>query len=166
MGLVQEVRQEWQALVNSGNIRYFVLPQGVIPLGAAGVALTHGGADGAWAWGATVALCAAGVASGQVDPEWLVGIAVVLSAVAATTTQVDIGIGLVAVAAGLAGADLCVIPWSAQVVTTPDGGPYNLPYPIRIVGMPIIYGRQRDTLGTVANTAVSIKLLMASAIGT
>lgn len=160
MALVGEVRSLFQAAVNSGNIRYTVLPDA-----AAGAALVNGVGDAAWDWAAAATSQQIAANCGGLDPCWLAGLTVVQSTWAAATTYGDIRLGTGALAAEVW---LAVIPVLAGLETAVGLGgktPIWLPYPVRIAGNPRLCGQIRNATGGIA-TGVSVKVILISALGT
>lgn len=160
MGLGQEVRQNYNALVNNGNIRYIVLPDA-----AAGVTLVNAGGDAAWAWAAAATSVVISADCGGLDPCWLAGFTICLCDHAAATTYGDLRLG-----SGGVGTEvwLGTFPYLAGAETAVGLGgkmPVWLPYPIRITGDPGIVGQVRNSAGAVA-TGPDVKVILASAVGT
>ena len=74
MGVPQEVKATYKAIVENGNSKQVVYPV------AAGVAAVSDGAAAAWAWSAYVQIVAAAVIP---NPCWLVGVFLTLPVVEA-----------------------------------------------------------------------------------
>jgi hypothetical protein len=159
MALPQEVRSSYQALVNSGNIRYVVYPVG------APTAVVSDGSAAAWAWAAYVQIVAAGVIA---DPCWLCGAII-------HTAAVETHNGDIAIASGAAGSetDLAIFGYAAALAGATANTAampilsklIRLPFPIRIAGSPRLAARLRKS--TAASAAgVSMKVLAATAVGT
>lgn len=159
MSLKSEVDQLFLAQVQSGNIRYNVMPVG------AGVAIISDGAAAAWAYPAAnahVQIQAAGLL--PADPCWLVGV-IFLAQTLEVGCYADLAIGFGADAAGIdraefsfynelaAGAGV-VRPVSAQI----------LPFPVRIAGNPRLCARIRKS-SAASGVGITVKVLVASAIG-
>lgn len=160
MGLAQEVRQTYNALLNSGNVRYAVLPDA-----GAGAAVVNGAGDAAWAWAAAATSQQIAANCGGLDPCWLVGFTVVQATWAAATTYGDLRLGTGALAAEVW---LGTFPILAGVETAVGLGgkmPTFLPYPVRIAGNPRLCAQIRNATGGVA-TGVTVKVILASAVGT
>jgi hypothetical protein len=158
MGLPQKVDQSYNALVQSGNIRYQVWPDN-----AAGAAIINEVGNGAWVWSTVdmTIIAAANVA----EPCWLMGFTVVSSTQVAVTTYTDLAIGI-----GTAGVEtwLAVIPVNVGVPTAVglgDKRPIWLPHPIRITGRPRIGARIRNATGGLI-TGLTVKIITATAVGT
>ncbi|MFA5376666.1 MAG: hypothetical protein WC455_13040 [Dehalococcoidia bacterium] len=156
MGVPQEVKSTYKALVESGLIRYQTLPAGAAP-----TALPSDAAAAAWAFMANyVQIAAAAVVP---NPCWLCGISI-------HTGVVETFSGDIVIATGAAGfeVDLAMFHVVAGIPTAVGvsvAGPLMLPYPIKIVGTPRIAANLRKS--TAASAAgVSIKLILATAVGT
>lgn len=154
MSLPQEVASSYQALVESGNIRYVT-----VPAGAVGIAAVSDGAALAWAWSDYVEICAADAIT---DPSWL-------CAVSFHTGVVETHYGELGIASGAAGAeaDLALIPFVTGVPTAVGvsiGLPTWLPYPIKITGAPRLAVRIRKDTGASA-AGGTLKLVLAEAVG-
>ncbi len=145
----------YQTLVESGNIRY-----SVHPLGGAGIAAVSDGVVAAWAISPYVEIVAAAVI---VDPTWLIGISF-------HTGVVETFYGEIVIASGAAGFEvpLAIIPVVAGIpsaVGVAVAGPYNLPFPIKIVGTPRLAAAvYKSTAASAAGG--TLKVLVATAIGT
>lgn len=153
MGVPQEVKSTYKALVESGLIRYTVQPVG------APIAAVSDGAAGAWVWSAYVQIIAAAVLP---NPCWLCGIHV-------TTPVVEAFLADFAIASGAGGAevDLAMFHFGSELFAVVEGKntPYYLPYPIQIVGSPRLAVRIRKSTAASAAGA-TIKALIAAAVGT
>lgn len=155
MSLPQEVSSSYQALVESGNIRY-----SVHPLGGAGVAAVSDGVVGAWVISPYVEIIAAAVLT---DPSWLVGVSF-------HTGVVETFYGDIVIASGAIGAEvpLAIIPVVAGVPTAVGvavAGPYNLPHPVKITGAPRMAVALYKSTGASA-AGGTLKIFVATAIGT
>ena len=133
MATPTEVRRLYNALINSGNIRYAVLP-----VGAASVALT---AAGAWAWGVWAQI-AASVGAAEA---WLYQVAMETPSAPAAGYDVDIGFGTAP-----AGTHLAEVPFFAALV--------NLPFPVLIAATIGVVGRTRSSTGA-ATIAVKVGVI-------
>lgn len=159
MGLIQEVRQSFRALVESGNVRYTVWPDA-----AAGAAVVNAAPDAAWAWAAAATSQTIIAAAKVADPCWLAGLAVLQSTHAAATTYGDIRVGTGALAAEVW---LAIFPVLAGVETAVGLGgkiPCFLPFPIKVNGSPRICGQTRNSAGGVA-TGYTVKVVTAEVVG-
>lgn len=160
MGLPQEARSTFQALVNSGNIRYVVYPAA-----AAGVSVVSNGAAAAWAWAPYIQIVAVDTIT---DPCWLCGVTI-------HTAVVETHNGDMAIAYGTAGSelDLAIFHYAAAL----PGATANLtampivsktiwlPYPVRVAGSPRLAARIRKS--TAASAAgVTAKVIAATGVGT
>jgi hypothetical protein len=147
------IKATYQALVESGNVRYAAYPVG------AGIAAVSDGAAAAWAWSAYVQIVAAGTIP---NPCWLVGLTYANGAV----EDIDADIAIASGAAG-AEADLAIIPIRSLVETSVGAGvvtPIMLPFAIKIAGSPRIAIRiRKDTAASAAGGTV--KIWVATAIG-
>jgi len=158
MGLPQESRQSYKALVDSGNQRYYAFPSGAV-----GVAVVNA-TTGAWAWSTVdFTIIAAGAVAGYTDPSWLCGIVVLQSTWSAATIYGDIAIGYGAAAAETWVAEFPLLAGVPTAVGLATSGPIYLPHPIKIVGVPRIGARIRAS--TSAATGCTIKVIMASGVG-
>lgn len=160
MPLPSEVRSTFRAMVETGNIRYAVAPDA-----AAGAAIANVAGEGAWAWSVTATSQLILANCLGLDPCWLAGLTVVQSTWALATTYGDIQLCTGALAAEVW---LAIIPILAGVETAVGLGgkmPIFLPWPIRIAGNPRIGARIRNNTGGIA-TGVSVKVILASAVGT
>lgn len=135
MAQPQESRRLYNALINSENIVYTVLPDG-----AASVTLTA--AAGAWTWSANWAQIAASV--GAADA-WFIGVAIENPSNPAVSYDVGIGFGTAPL-----GTSIASLPYFAPIVF--------VPFPVRILATLGVVGRLRST-NAVANT-VAVKVLM------
>jgi len=123
VALTQETRRLYNALINSGNIRYDVLPDG-----AAAITLTAKAA--AWTYGAWVQI----VASVGAADVWLVGVAMASPSNTVADYDVDIGAG-----AAAAEVHLAEVPhW---------GGMIFLPFPVLVAATTRLAGRTRSSSG-------------------
>jgi len=160
MALKSEVDQLWLSLVQSNNVRYYVMPIG------APVAIVSDGAAAAWAYPAAnlhITIQAAGLL--PADPCWLYGV-IFLAQTLEAGCYADLAIGFGADAAGIdraefsfynelaAGAGI-VRPVHAQI----------LPNAIRITGNPRVAGRIRKSSAASA-VGISVKVLIATGLGT
>lgn len=147
------IKATYQALVESGNVRYAAYPVG------AGIAAVSDGAAAAWAWSAYVEIVAAGTIP---NPCWLVGLTYANGAV----EDIDADIAIASGAAG-AEADLAIIPIRSLLETSVGAGvvtPITLPFAIKIAGSPRIAIRiRKDTAASAAGGTV--KIWVATAIG-
>jgi len=147
------IKATYQALVESGNVRYAAYPVG------AGIAAVSDGAAAAWAWSAYVQIVAAGTIP---NPCWLVGLTYANGAV----EDIDADIAIASGAAG-AEADLAIIPIRSLLETSVGAGvvtPITLPFAIKIAGSPRIAIRiRKDTAASAAGGTV--KIWVATAIG-
>jgi len=117
------IKATYQALVESGNVRYAAYPVG------AGIAAVSDGAAAAWAWSAYVQIVAAGTIP---NPCWLVG----LTYANGVVEDIDADIAIASGAAG-AEADLAIIPIRSLLETSVGAGvvtPIMLPFAIKIAG--------------------------------
>ena len=163
MALPQEVRASFRTLVETGNIRYVVLPDAAA--GAAIVNIAGAPENVAWVWSQTATSQQIAANCGGNDPCWLAGMTVVQSTWAAATTYGDIQLCTGALAAEVW---LAVIPVLAGVETAVGLGgkmPIWLPWPIRITGNPRLGARIRNSTGGIA-TGVSVKVILATGVGT
>jgi hypothetical protein len=147
------IKATYQALVESGNVRYAAYPVG------AGIAAVSDGAAAAWAWSAYVQIVAAGTIP---NPCWLVG----LTYANGVVEDIDADIAIASGAAG-AEADLAIIPIRSLLETSVGAGvvtPITLPFAIKIAGSPRIAIRiRKDTAASAAGGTV--KIWVATAIG-
>lgn len=163
MGLKGEVDNIFNALLESQNVRYVVLPDAAA--GAAVVNIAGAPENVAWVWSQTATSQQIAANCGGNDPCWLCGITVVQSTWAAATTYGDIAIGRGALAAEVW---LAILPILAGVETAVGLGgkmPVWLPRPIKIVGNPRLCARIRNSTGGIA-TGVTIKVILATGMGT
>lgn len=159
MSLSQFVKSSFQALVESGNIRYNVMPIG------AGVAIVSDGAAVAWAYPAAnlhVTIQAAGLL--PADPCWLVGI-VILNNNLEVACYADLAIGFGVDAAGI---DRAEFPYFNEIAAVAASNlimlAYYLPYPVRIAGNPRVAGRIRKSSAGSA-VGITVKVIFAIAVG-
>ncbi len=153
MGIPQEVKATYKAIVESGNIRQVTYPV------AAGVAAVSDGAAAAWAWSAYVQIVAAAVIP---NPCWLVGVFLTLPVVEAFYGDFAIATG-----AALAEVDQAIFPFSEQLFAVVEGQnqAQYLPFPIKIIGSPRLAVRLRKN--TAASAAgCTCKVIVATAVGT
>ena len=165
MSLPNQVKSSFQALVESGNIRYTTAPVAAVP-----VAVVSDGVVAAWAWAPYIQIVAAAVIPA---PCWLAG--VTMHTVAVESHNADLAI---AIGAAAAEVDLAIVHyagiWPVVGVTAAliaDAVPRVivsstiwLPYPIRIATSVRLAGRIRKS--TAASAAgVSIKVILATAVG-
>lgn len=154
MSLPQEVASSYQALVESGNIRYVT-----VPAAAVGIAAISDGVVAAWAWSPYVEISAAAAIT---DPSWL-------CAVSFHTGVVETIYGDIAIASGAIGAevDLAMIPFIAGIPTAVGVAvalPSWLPYPIKITGAPrLAVCIRKDTAASVAGG--TLRIVLAEAVG-
>lgn len=153
MGVPQEVKATYKAIVENGNSKQVVYPV------AAGVAAVSDGAAAAWAWSAYVQIVAAAVIP---NPCWLVGVFLTLPVVEAFYGDFAIATG-----AALAEVDQAIFPFSEQLFAVVEGQnqAQYLPYPIKIIGSPRLAVRLRKN--TAASAAgCTCKVIVATGIGT
>lgn len=147
------IKATYQALVESGNVRYAAYPVG------AGIAAVSDSAAGAWAWSAYVQIVAAGTIP---NPCWLVGLTYANGVVEDIDADIAIASG-----AGGAEADLAIIPIRSLLETSVGAGvvtPIMLPFAIKIAGSPRIAIRiRKDTAASAAGGTV--KIWVATAVG-
>lgn len=164
MGLAQEVRQTYNALLNSGNVRYATQPAA----GAAGATVTCGKqALGAWAQ-----IVAAATIT---DPSWLVGCAIGNPAAAGFVAaggiqnRIDINVGTGAAAAEVAIAAFIWGTVDIEVTAVGHGAfalpAQYLPYPVRLAGAPRL-AAQGATRDAAATRAVDVIAILATLVGT
>ena len=137
MAQPQEVRRQYNALINSGNVAF-----GVFPNGAAAIALT---AAAAWVFGAWVEIVAT---VGGADV-WFIGVAV--GAFSAPAADYDVGIGT---GAGAAEVSFLSLPCWAPVIF--------IPFPRLIAAATRIAGRVRTSSG--AADTMTVKVLVATGV--
>lgn len=160
MALIQESRQSFNALVNSGNVRYAVMPVG------AGIAIVSDGAAAAWAYPAAnlhIEIQAAALL--PADPSWLVGVTI-LAQNLEVACYADLAIGFGADGAGIDRAEFSFfseLAAGAGVVRPVQT--YILPYPVRITGNPRVAGRIRKS-SAASGVGITAKVIVASAVGT
>jgi hypothetical protein len=163
MALPQEIRSIYQAKVNSGNIRYSVLPDAAA--GAAIVNIAGAPENVAWVWSQTATSQQIAANCGGLDPCWLAGLTVVQSTWVAATTYGDIQVGTGALAAEVWLAIFTVLAGVETAIGLGMKIPIFLPYPIRIAGNPRLCARIRNSTGGIA-TGCSVKVSLASLVGT
>ena len=155
MGVPQETKSTYKALVESGLIRYQT-----IPAAGVGIAAVSDGVVAAWAWSPYVQIVAA---AGIPNPCWLVGATIHTGAVETINGDLAIASG-----AGGAEVDLAMFHFVAGIPTAVGvsvAGPIWLPFPIKIVGAPRLAVRiRKDTAASAAG--VTLKLILATAVGT
>ena len=159
MGLAQEVGQNYNALVNSGNVRYRRWPAAA----AAGAQATSGGANTMGAWKEVVA------AATITDPSWLFGIeAYGYTDPATGGCIVDIGTGAGGAEVSLSNASgLCTF----TIVQTTAVGEYahglgRLPFPIRLAGQPRLAAAIAQLAAGAGALKANIAVYCAIAVGT
>mgnify|MGYP001568290535 CR=1 FL=1 len=155
MSLKHQVNQNFQALIQSGNIRYQCLPTAVVPI-----------ADDA-AWDELFA-----AAGAPTVPFWLCGISFnwATGVVAEVSLLVDVGFGGVDGAA-VAAATVVLTNWpitltaGAAAVGPDTHAPHMLPFPIRIPQSSRMAARIASSpTGTLALT--DFRVILATAVGT
>lgn len=174
MALVQEVAQNWQAKVNTGNIRYWMIPAGPtvevenaqVALLPDAVALTYGIAMGA-AWTPICAQAwdqddAGGAAIGPVADGWICG--VYGAAITAKEDFYTVNIG-----SGVAKAEVSLMRvgfrWVAGTAADALTGMYiPLPFPVRVLAGARVSGRAARIAG--GANAITVSLLVATGVGT
>ena len=173
MGLAQEIRQLFQAKINSGNVRYWVIPAGPdvdteeaqVALTPAAGALTYGILVGA-AW---TAICArawdqdagGAVAIGPAADGWICGVwgAIV-------TAKEDFYI--VNIGSGIATAEVSLMRlgfrWVAGTAADAVTGMYiPLPFPVRVAAAARVAGRAARVVG--GATVITVSLNVATGVG-
>ena len=160
MSQITETRALYNALVNSGNIRYVVLPDAAV-----GAPIVDAVGDAAWAWSATATSQQINANCAGNDPCWLSGFTIVQSTFILATTYADLQLGR-----GALGAEvwLGAIPLLAGIETPVGLGaktPVWLRHPIRITGNPRLCGRIRNSVGGVAE-GIRIKVILETGLGT
>ena len=157
MALTTEVRQLFNALINSGNVRRVMIPAGVA------VAIVSDGAAGAWVYAARVAIVAAAVLG---DPCWLGGVTILQDTLAnADYADLQIGTGTVAVPL----VDVAEFSFYKDVAAgagvTQFKQSYEMQYAIRIAGAPGLVGRIRKA-SVASATGITPKVITYTAVGT
>ncbi len=153
MSLPQEVASSYQALVESGNIRYVTVPGAAV-----GIQAVSDGAAAAWAWAAYVEIVAAGIIT---DPSWLCGISY--------HTGIGPCYGELGIASGALAAevDLAIIPFVIDIPTAVGIAvalPSWLPYPIKLTGSPRLSVTIRKDTGAGVEGG-TLTLILGEAIG-
>lgn len=153
MGLKSEMDATFNALVESGNIRYTVEPNL-----AAGIAAVSDGVVGAWAISPYVQIVAAAVVP---NPCWFCGIIISTPVVEAFESDIVIAIG-----AGAAEVDIAAFYATSELFAVVEGKntAYYLPFPIKVTGTP------RFAVAIAKSTAASaagwsLKIAIAAAVG-
>ena len=170
----QLVAQSWQALVNSGNIRYWMIPAGPdvdtenaqVALAPAAGALTYGILVGA-AWTPICAQAwdqddAGGAAIAPAADGWICG--VYGAAITAKEDFYTVNIG-----SGVAKAEVSLMRlgfrWVAGTAADALPGMYiPLPFPVRVVAAARVSGRAARIAG--GANAITVSLLVATGVGT
>ncbi len=173
MGLVNEVQQTYQAQVNSGNIRYWVIPAGPdvdtenaqVNLTPAAGALTYGILVGA-AWTAICAQAwdqddAGGAAIGPAADGWICGVYGALITAKEDFYVVNIG-------SGVAKSEVSLMRLGFRIVagTAADAVPglyIPLPFPVRVAAAARVSGRAARVAG--GANAITVSLLVATGVG-
>lgn len=156
-------RASFNALVNTGNIRYVRQPAG----GAAGITVTCGKqALGAWA-----EIVAAATIT---DPSWLMGCAIAnpvaagFIAAGGIQNRIDMEIGSGALGAEVALGQFVWGTVDVELTAVGHGGltlPLEwLPYPVRLAGAPRLTARGA-TRDAAATRAVDVIAILATAVG-
>lgn len=173
MALVQEVQQNFLAKVNTGNIRYWIIPAGPtvevenaqVALAPDAVALTYGIAMGA-AW---TPICATawdtddgGAAIGPVADGWTCGVYGAVITAKEDFYFVNIG-------SGVAKAEVSLMRvgfrWVAGTAADAVTGMYiPLPFPVRVLAGSRVAGRAARVAG--GANAITVSLLVATGVGT
>ena len=174
MALVQEVQQTFLAKVNSGNIRYWMIPAGPdddtenaqVALTPAAGALTYGILVGA-AWTPICATAwdtddAGAAAIGPAADGWICG--VYGAAITAKEDFYTVNIG-----AGVAKAEVSLMRvgfrWVAGTAADAVTGMYiPLPFPVRVLAGARVAGRAARIAG--GANAITVSLLVATGVGT
>lgn len=162
MGLAQEIRQSYLALIESDNIRYQVWPDAAA--GAAVVNIAGAPENVAWVWSQTATSQTIIAAAAIADPCWLVGFTIVQCGWAGAATYGDLWFCSGALAAEVF---LMQAPISGSVETAVGMGgkmPSFFPFPARLVGSPRIGAVIRNSTGGIA-TGVTVKVITATAVG-
>jgi len=153
MSLPQEVASSYQALVESGNIRYVTVPGAAI-----GIQAVSDGAVAGWAWSDYVEIAIAGAIT---DPSWLCGISY--------HTGIGPIYGELGIASGAGAAEviLAIIPFVIDVpsaVGVAVALPSWLPYPIKLTGSPRLAVTIRKDTGAGVEGG-TLTLILGEAIG-
>lgn len=156
MGLAQQVAQQFNAAINSGDVRRVMIPAGVA------VAIVSDGAAAANAYAARVAIVAAAVIT---NPTWLGGVTILQDTLAnADYADLQIGTGTVAVPL----LDLAEFSFYKDVAAgagvTQFKQSYEMRHPIYIAGAPGIVGRIRKASAASA-TGITPKVIFYNAVG-
>lgn len=149
----QEVKSMFQAMVESGNVRYTVQPAAAAP-----TLLVSDAAAAAWAWAAYVQVVAAAVLP---DPCWICGIFVSTPTVEAFQSDIAIATG-----AAAAETDLAIVSATTELFAVVEGKSLwiPLPYPIKVIGTPRLALRIRKSSAASA-AGWSVKVSIAAAVG-
>jgi hypothetical protein len=149
----QEVKSMFQAMVESGNVRYTVQPAAAAP-----TLLVSDAAAAAWAWAAYVQVVAAAVLP---NPCWICGIFVSTPTVEAFQSDIAIATG-----AGGAETDLAIVSATTELFAVVEGKSLwiPLPYPIKVIGTPRLALRIRKSSAASA-AGWSVKVSIAAAVG-
>ena len=156
MGLAQQVQQNFNAVVNSGNIRRVVIPAG------APVEVVSDGAAAANAYAAWVQIVAAGVIT---DPSWFGGVHIIFNDLEAAC-YADLQIGF-----GGAGAEVGYAEFAyfnelvAGVGIVHPVVTHEMRNPIQIGGAPRVAGRIRKSSAASAK-GITPKVIFYTAVGT
>ena len=155
MALVQESKRTYNAMVNSGSIRYALYPV-VAGKMVAGVALPTDDNATAKAWGAATEVFAAKTITTDF---WVCGIQVLLCAGTNEEQRaVQIGSGAVGTPTWL--ADFAFL---LTAKATPNVGPFLLPYPILLAANTAMCGRAAETTKEAAKSQ-TIAVLIATGL--
>jgi len=159
MALPQEVRQNFLALVESGNIRYTAYPIG------AGIAIVSDGMAAAWDYpAANLHIQIQAAALLPADPCWFVGVVILANDLEAAC-YADLAIGFGNDGAGI---DRAEFPFFNDVAAgagiTQTKFACFLPYPIRVAGNPRVSGRIRKS-SAASGVGLTPKVLIATAVG-
>lgn len=159
MGLGHEIRQAFNTLVNSGNIRRVVIPAG------AAVAVTSDGAAAANTYPAAnlhIQIVAAAVIA---DPSWFGGVTILTNDLE-VAAYADLAIGFGVDAAGI---DRAEFAYFNEIAAAAAHKLLSLEYPlfppIRIAGAPRVAGRIRKSSAASAK-GVTPKVIFYTAVGT
>lgn len=159
MALIQEVRQQWNTLINSGNIRRVVIPAG------APVAVVSDNAAAANAYPAAnlhIQIVAAAVIT---DPSWFAGVTILFNNLEAACFA-DLAIGFGVDAAGIDRAEFAYYnEIAAGAGITHTMPTYELAFPIRIAGAPRVAGRIRKS-SVASAVGITPKVNFYTAVGT
>jgi len=174
MALVQEVAQNFQAIVNTGNIRYWIIPAGpdvdtenarVVLVPAAG-ALTYGILVGA-AWTPICAQAwdqddAGGAAIAPAAAGWICGVYGIRVTAKDDFYIVNVGVGVAKAEVSLMRVGFT---WLAGTAADNAVGMYvPLPFPVRVAVASRVAGRAARVAGGADNLTIS--LLVATGVGT